>query len=379
MIEGRWKHRARWVLVVAAALVGCAQGDAVGDVGEAGDALQVAVLEAVQDERYERLRRFVGRVEFGRASELSFERDGRIAVLGVDEGDAIEAGAVLARLDTARLDAERDELRAARAEAAARLELAVLRDGRARELVAEDVISPQRADDRRLERTAAEAALARVDASLARVEVELAKSVLVAPFAGELSARRVDDGVVVRAGEPIVRLLEVARPELRVGVSPEVAAGLTVGERWPVEVGGTRHDAEIVSIVAERSERTRTVAVRLALPEHARNALRAGDLGTLAVRERVDAAGLWLPRSALTEGQRGLWAVFVAPPGDAQPVERRPVELLFEEGDRVFVRGGVRAGESVVAEGTHRLVPGQLVRARPFGEALARRADEGGR
>jgi hypothetical protein len=42
-------------------------------------------------------------------------------------------------------------------------------------------------------------------------------------------------------------------------------------------------------------------------------------------------------------------------------VERRDVELLHSDGDRVYVRGTLSADETVVARGTHRLVHGQRV------------------
>jgi single-stranded DNA-binding protein len=42
-------------------------------------------------------------------------------------------------------------------------------------------------------------------------------------------------------------------------------------------------------------------------------------------------------------------------------LDRRPIETLYQKGERVYVRGALRAGEIVVQDGSHRLVPGQLV------------------
>ena len=42
-------------------------------------------------------------------------------------------------------------------------------------------------------------------------------------------------------------------------------------------------------------------------------------------------------------------------------VERRQLEVLHAESDRAFVRGTLRDGETVVAMGLHRLVPGLVV------------------
>jgi hypothetical protein len=47
----------------------------------------------------------------------------------------------------------------------------------------------------------------------------------------------------------------------------------------------------------------------------------------------------------------------------------RPLEVLYQDGDRVFVRGPLAAGETLVATGLHRVVPGQLVRVLGAGES----------
>jgi hypothetical protein len=69
-----------------------------------------------------------------------------------------------------------------------------------------------------------------------------------------------------------------------------------------------------------------------------------------------------------------LWAVYalVEPPADyaesggpsarIAQLERRDVEILHTEPERVFARGVLMSGERIVATGAHRVVPGQLVR-----------------
>ncbi|MGL5940889.1 MAG: hypothetical protein ACRC2S_10925 [Waterburya sp.] len=42
-------------------------------------------------------------------------------------------------------------------------------------------------------------------------------------------------------------------------------------------------------------------------------------------------------------------------------VERRLVEVLETDGERVLVRGTLKEGDAIVADGTQRLVSGQLV------------------
>ncbi len=75
--------------------------------------------------------------------------------------------------------------------------------------------------------------------------------------------------------------------------------------------------------------------------------------------------------TALTESSRGLWACYIAEPvasrdrlgSETHRLRRRELEVVHQEVDRVFVRGTLSAGELVVSEGLHRLVPNQRVRS----------------
>jgi multidrug efflux pump subunit AcrA (membrane-fusion protein) len=62
-----------------------------------------------------------------------------------------------------------------------------------------------------------------------------------------------------------------------------------------------------------------------------------------------------------------LWAVYAInrDDGDTGTLQRRDVEILHTEPDRVYVRGLLQAGDEIVARGAHRVVPGQRVRALP--------------
>ena len=68
---------------------------------------------------------------------------------------------------------------------------------------------------------------------------------------------------------------------------------------------------------------------------------------------------------------RGLWTSYVLTkpkventniPGNSLVLEQRTVEVLHQESDRVLVRGTLQPGDRMVANGVHRLVPGQIVR-----------------
>jgi len=160
----------------------------------------------------------------------------------------------------------------------------------------------------------------------------------------------------------------MGRPEVRVGISVALAKSLKIGDELVVRADGRELSATLRALLPARNRETRTVDVILTL-EAKENALRHGDLVELELSQAIEKSGFWLPRSALTESSRGLWASYVATPSSSTHIlKRRELELLHVDGDSVFVRGTLTSGELVVTEGLQRLVPNQRV-------ALGRESD----
>lgn len=166
--------------------------------------------------------------------------------------------------------------------------------------------------------------------------------------------------------------MEDTRPEVHVGLPPHVAANLISGSRQSVRIGQAMHAAQVARILPELDTATRTVLTVLTLdtPGESQRQNFVGQVARLELQETIDAPGFWLPLTALTKGERGLWACYALVPdaqGDASALRTEPrlVEILHTDNSRVFVRGLLQAGERVVKTGTHRLVAGQRVQALP--------------
>jgi multidrug efflux pump subunit AcrA (membrane-fusion protein) len=384
---------------------------------DAAEYLKVDVIRAQLTDHFTRRIDFVGRVEAARESNLSFERMGLVTEVLVEEGDLVDANQVLARLDTAKLDTQRkvlvarldaanallaelvagpraEDLKAQRAEVKRmgfdlqRIELSLDRNkallknaATSREQYEADLFAAEAArsaleaataeleeleNGTRAERLDAQRAVVKqIEAEVASVDVDLRKSDLRTPFAGSVGNRLVDEGAVVAMGNPIVTVLEVSRPELRVGLDPATAAELAIGDQIAVKLNGRSLSGAIKAIRSDVSGRTRTVDVLIQLPDVAGEFL-SGRLATAQIRKTVAEPGVWLPVTALTEGTRGLWSVFVAAESAQHHViERRDVEVLHTETNRVFVRGALGNGEWVVASGIHRIVPKLRVSINP--------------
>jgi len=332
--------------------------------------LVVPVRRANPEEAYRVRRRFVGRVEAARESAIGFELAGAVRSVQVDEGAAVAAGDPLARLDTARLEAQRREIEARVAQAKAERALAELRRDRVHEAFENDAASALEWDDARESYLARQASYDRAAAALDRVQVDLEKSVVYAPFDAVVIERHVDEGVVIQAGAPVVTLLERRGPEARIGLPGWAVQGLKGGDTVDVAVEGRPYAATVRAVVPRRRAQTRVLDALVTL-EVAMGEVNAGDLVSFYREERIESSGFWLPSRAITEDVRGLWACFVvisAEEGQGRSViERRPLELIHQREDAVYVRGGLEAGDRVAVEGIHRLIAGLRVQPQPAG------------
>jgi RND family efflux transporter MFP subunit len=338
-------------------------------------AVQVAWVQAEPAERYETLRVYAGRTVPGRVSELGFKQPGQLATVLVDDGDRVGAGQVLARLDADGLQAALRQAQAEVAVAAASLrsaeahaELARQTEARFASLRDSGHVSEQEYDERALtlrarlaELAVAEAGLARARAARAVAEIAVDEAVLRAPFGGIVQARHRDEGAQVQPAEPVLRLVETTRVEAHVGVPDTLTAGLEPGARYPVRWNGRTLTATLASLLPEvdADTRTRTAVLELARADPPETGPPLGAVVELLLQRTVEAAGFWLPLTALTEADRGLWSVYVIN-GDTT-VERRLVEILHAEAERAYVRGTLEPGDRVVSSGAQRVVPGQRV------------------
>lgn len=350
-----------FILAAHVSITGCSPSTA--DNPAAPPYYHLASAQALKQEpSYTIEREFPGMVSARQSADLGFELAGKLARLTVDEGDTVAAGAVLAELDSELLTISTQEIDAQIGEIDAQLALVAANLKRVSQLDKKGFAAAQNLDELRYEQQALQATRTRLKAMRAANSAQIRKSTLIAPFAGRISRRYADVGAVVSAGTPVLRLLETAGSEVRIGVPVRVQDTLTVGATLSVRVGDSIYPAQVLAIGPDVDAATRTLPVRLALPADA--GLLAGELAYLRLPETLPEAGFWVPLAALSDGLRGLWQVYaLRPDGDGlYRVERRDVRVAHTTADRVFVSGALADGELLLAAGTHRYAPGQVVR-----------------
>ena len=323
-------------------------------------ATPVAVTPVRIEHSYSVPRSFVGQVEAAASSVLSFELAGKLTEISADEGDTVEKGQEIARLDTALLQAERDRLTASRAATDAQLGFAESRVVRAQSLRGQGFSSQETLDEAIATRDELTSRIAETEAALATVAINLEKSVLLAPFAGRIGAQSVDGGETLSAGQAVVTLIETAAPQIRVGLplsfTEDMLRGLTI------TLSGIQYSAEFIQFRPDIDPITRTRTALFALQTE--EAPTFGQTATLLIDTTVKAEGAWVPMDALQEGAGSAWTVLVVDDGI---VKTAAVELLHAEETRAYVRGTFADGAQLIGTGAHRVVPGQMVQIQKAG------------
>ena len=305
---------------------------------------------------------YPGQVEAAQHAELGFEVAGQMTEFPVDEGQLVEEGAVLARLDprdfTSDLEAKRALARQARTEF-----------DRAKILFEKDV-APEQDVDR------ARRGLEVTQANLRKAEKAVDDAVLRAPFSGVVARKLVKDFRNVQAKEPVVILEDdsglqmvanvpesdwvFARTdaESRARRQREVDPKVTLSNYPDQPIPATLRE---VATTADPT--TRTYAFTLAFDPPEGMNVKPGMTAKVSINipgEEMGGAIAVPARAVVDEGEGPPFVWRIDP--TTLTASRAEVTLGELSGDRIEIRSGLGAGDQIATSGVHQLRDGMTVR-----------------
>jgi RND family efflux transporter MFP subunit len=271
---------------------------------------------------------------------------GVVLEISAEEGDYVEAGQILARVETDRYSLEVERSYAA----LKRLETDFQRK---KELFEKKLVS---AED--FERVSAEYDAQKAAYELARLDLQYTS--IRAPIAGFISERLIRAGNLVALHDPVYRVTSYD-PLLAVLHVPErelsvLRKGLEVSmtlDAWP----GQTFTGEVIRISPVIDPGTGTFRVTAVITDHD-EMLKPGLFGRVQVLYDLHEDVPVIPRTAVITEDDASHVFVINEEGSAQ---RRNIRLGYEREGIVEVLEGVQAGERIVTAGKGSLSDGTLV------------------
>jgi len=287
-----------------------------------------------------------GQIEAIQAIDLRPEVEGRIMDILVREGQEVEKGTPLFKVDDG-------ELKAQVARATADRDLARQALERTKQLIAQNASSA--ADLERAEATARGA-----DAQLDLLQLRLDRSVVRAPFGGVVGRRYVSQGDFVNSGSKLTALHSVNPQYAVLDVPERYADQLKRGQLVSFQVAalpGRNFSGEVVFVDPTVELPARTILIKAIVP-NPRRELASGMFIEARLATSIRPNAIVVPEDAILPMQ-GATYVWVIKDGKA---DRRQVTLgVRTAGWAEILGGGIEAGDQVVVGGLERLFPGAPV------------------
>jgi len=297
--------------------------------------------------------KFPGKVQALDRVELSFEVSGRLIEMAVREGQHVEKGDLIARIDPSdyksQLAAQQAKVNQAKAEV-----------DRYVNLLKEKVVAKSTYD---VKQRNYEVAVAAMKIALKAYN----DTSLKASFRGIIGKRFVDNYKVVQAKDPIVSLQRLSALEVVVNIPENVMrkksteADLDISAEF-ANYPGVRFPLTVKEYAVEADSQTQTYRVVLTMPMPEDKTILDGMTATVYLKLINKAkAAIEIPVQSIfydEKGQAYVWQV-----GQDFIVARHPVTVgTMTNSGKIIIKSGLTAGDTIVTAGVQNLTEGTKVR-----------------
>jgi RND family efflux transporter MFP subunit len=305
---------------------------------------------------------FPGIVEAGRRLVMSFRVPGRLIELPVKEGEKVQKGQLIGRLDPTNFKIAVEEARAAFTKAEADLD-------RYRKLYEKDAVPIADLDLRVSQRDIAQARLADARSNLDYTNLR-------APFSGQIGSRYMENFMDVQAQEPIADLNDISSVDIKIDASENLISPLKrFDKRVKIETyaefdaaPGERFPMQFKEVSARADAATQTFEVTFTMPQPEQITLLPGMTAAvklsilLAENAQLETQSTTIPAIAVLADDQSNTYVWVVEK-DKMTVHKKNVQAAELKGsDQIVITEGLTGGEHIVVAGMMKLKEGMQVR-----------------
>lgn len=305
------------------------------------------------------------------SADISPKVDARIERLLVEEGDMVQAGAVIALLDISELSAQVTQAEGNLYVAKANVEQAELDLKRASSLVQQGAVSTQAFDTARIKRDLALGQLRTAEGNLEQLTARLQSAAITSPRAGTVIKKYLQSGFYAKAGSPIVAVADTTT----------LLAKATVGEAQITELrdgipaslivaalGDKRFTGSVTRISPVATLPSRSFVAEVSIPNQ-ENVLRSGMFAKVEIEGAIRKQALVIPESALVmrEDQKTVYVV-----NNENKVQQKMLKLGYVGQGIAEVLDGLTENERIVVTGQNKIKDGSTVQTEATGDGAGK-------
>jgi membrane fusion protein (multidrug efflux system) len=324
---------------------------------------------------------YVGRAEAVNRVQIVARVKGFLEEILFKEGDIIQEGAPLYRLERGLFEAAVEQAQGALERSKAAKALSAIQLDRAEQLVKSQTGTLVARDQAKAADGEANGAMLTDQASLDTAKINLGYTEINSPITGKVGRTNITKGNVVGpdsgqltlvvSQDPMYITFPVSQRDL---LQPQVS-GRTGELKKVVKVrirfsDGSTYDqvgtVDFVDVTVDKS--TDTVLARAVMP-NPKGVLIDGQLVRVLVEIGLPEEQVAIPQGALIADQEGIY-VFVVENGKAAIKRVKPARGSGGGSGDVFIESGLSGGEQVIVEGIQGVRPGLAVRASPLPASL---------
>jgi RND family efflux transporter MFP subunit len=284
-----------------------------------------------------------GATEAGIASRL----EGIILEMGPREGEKVEEGELLARIDTRELEDKLASLEAQRQAAVADAERKKRDARRAEDLFRDKGISESQVDEQRAAARAAQEQARSLKKQIAAERTRLGYARITAPFTGVISARMADPGDLAAVGKAIYRLVATSSGRLEVRLPAEVLAQVHPDTEVVLSQRGETLPLHANRVFPNLDERS-LGRLEVEVPKLPFGAAPGALLRARVITEAIDDALLVPADSLLPSGDPEHSRVLRLSTDGPPRIQTVPVVIRLRAAEGVAVQGDLKPGDRLV-------------------------------
>lgn len=305
------------------------------------------------------LQSYAGEVVARQQTTLAFRVGGQVTERDADVGDRVKIGQVLAKLDVKDADLQLNAARAQLEQAQAAEKNAQVEYQRFQQLLPDHAVSRSQFDAIENQYKAALSSLKQAQANYAVAQNQTRYNQLLANKNGVITARNIEVGQVVAAGQTAYQIAMDGEREVVIGIPEQVIHQMKVGQTAWISLWSApdqRH-AGFIREISPAADQTRTFAVKVAFKNSDVTIQLGQSARVFFNREQPDL--LKLPLASISAVNQSPYVWVLKPDNTLHKVS---VTMGEYQHDGVPILSGLTADQWIVVGGVHLLREGQKVK-----------------